>query len=108
MSHSLRTAGLTSSPTRRRQVIVRTLGETPLPVNGANRPVKCPMAIFHRAGWLGSGHRADYTPEFPAAGTSTQKVGLMAKNNRKINRANHGKRPASSKARKAKRRKMGI
>jgi len=30
----------------------------------------------------------------------------MPKNNRKINRANHGKRPASSKARKAKRRKL--
>lgn len=32
----------------------------------------------------------------------------MAKTNRKINRANHGKRPASSKARKAKRRKLGV
>jgi len=33
---------------------------------------------------------------------------VMPKNNRKINRANHGKRPASSKARKAKRRKLGV
>jgi len=30
----------------------------------------------------------------------------MAKNQRKLNRANHGKRPASSKARKLKRRKL--
>ena len=33
---------------------------------------------------------------------------LMAKNTRKVNKANHGKRPASSLARKAKRRKMGV
>jgi hypothetical protein len=33
---------------------------------------------------------------------------IMAKNTRKVNRANHGKRPASSKARKAKRRKLGV
>ncbi len=33
---------------------------------------------------------------------------VMAKNTRKVNKANHGKRPASSKARKAKRRKMGV
>ena len=32
----------------------------------------------------------------------------MAKTTRKVNKANHGRRPASSKARKAKRRKLGI
>lgn len=32
----------------------------------------------------------------------------MAKNTRKVNKANHGRRPASSKARKAKRRKLGV
>jgi hypothetical protein len=33
---------------------------------------------------------------------------VMAKTTRKVNKANHGRRPASSKARKAKRRKMGV
>ena len=33
---------------------------------------------------------------------------VMGKNTRKVNKANHGKRPASSLARKAKRRKMGV
>jgi hypothetical protein len=32
----------------------------------------------------------------------------VAKNQRKVNRANHGKRPASSKARRAKRKKIGV
>jgi len=32
----------------------------------------------------------------------------MAKNTRKVNKANHGRRPASSKARKARRRKLGV
>jgi hypothetical protein len=32
----------------------------------------------------------------------------MAKNTRKVNKANHGTRPASSKARKARRRKLGV
>ena len=32
----------------------------------------------------------------------------MAKTNRKVNKANHGKRPASSKARKARRKKLGV
>jgi hypothetical protein len=41
-------------------------------------------------------------------GIFSQETPVMPKNNRKVNRANHGKRPASSKARKAKRRKVGI
>ena len=32
----------------------------------------------------------------------------MAKTNRKVNKANHGKRPASSKARKARLKKLGV
>jgi hypothetical protein len=32
----------------------------------------------------------------------------VAKNTRKVNRANHGKRPASSKARRAKRKKLAM
>jgi hypothetical protein len=35
-----------------------------------------------------------------------KKVSLMAKNNRKLTKANHGARPASAKARKAKRAKI--
>ena len=50
-------------------------------------------------------------PFAPACGVGSFEYGekvVMAKNTRKVNKANHGKRPASSLARKAKRRKMGV
>lgn len=39
-------------------------------------------------------------------GTDDKEDGVMAKNQRKLNKANHGKRPASSKGRKLKRRHL--
>ena len=49
-----------------------------------------------------------FAPADGAASIATESKYVMAKNTRKVNKANHGKRPASSLARKAKRRKMGV
>jgi hypothetical protein len=40
--------------------------------------------------------------------SSKRESAVVPKNQRKVNRANHGKRPASSKARRNKRKKLAI
>lgn len=49
-----------------------------------------------------------FTPVCGVGSIDNGENDIMAKNTRKVNKANHGKRPASSLARKAKRRKMGV